>query len=99
MVARARRARTSLARRNVLYHAPGPVAQRPEQPAHNRSHAGSNPAGPTRGTSPSHRALTDRRSEVHKLLPRAAGPERWKRQERGHVSRDKLRALEELQKV
>src|SRR3954466_6721727 len=26
---------------------PGPVAQRPEQPAHNRSHAGSNPAGPT----------------------------------------------------
>src|SRR5690348_2207518 len=29
-----------------VFSRPGPVAQRSEHPAHNRSHAGSNPAGP-----------------------------------------------------
>src|SRR2546423_1069658 len=53
--------------------------------------------GPLARTRVPRGTLTDRRSKVHKLAPRSEARGIWC--ERGHVSRDKLRALEALQKV
>src|SRR2546423_6753218 len=53
--------------------------------------------GPLARTRVPRGTLTDRRSKVHKLAPRKRTAGIWC--ERGHVSRDKLRALEALQKV